>query len=119
MIYYQEISLSLKFPLDEPISSSSSFNLPSIENNPIKFIDYEYMLPAPRAFDIANHLAEWQGFNCDRSAIPEPSISNPVLVNWCRGYLNDMNASKEIVESLIDEIKAYYGLPGFYWGFGP
>ena len=28
------------------------------------------MLPAPRAFDIANHLAEWQGFNCDRSAIP-------------------------------------------------
>ena len=38
------------------------------------------------------------------------------MVNWCCGYLNDMNASKEIVESLIDEIKAYYGLPGFYWG---
>ena len=111
------IIIPKNFPLDEQsTTSSSSFNLPSIENNPIKFIDYEYMLPAPRAFDIANHLAEWQGFNCDRSAIPEPSISNPVLVNWCRGYLNDMNASKEIVESLIDEIKAYYGLPGFYWG---
>ncbi|KAL6451397.1 Etnk1 Ethanolamine kinase 1 [Candida maltosa Xu316] len=90
--------------------------LPSIETNPIKFIDYEYMLPAPRAFDIANHLAEWQGFNCDRSAIPEPSINNPTLVNWCKGYLNNFDAPLEEIESLIGEIKTYYGLPGFYWG---
>ncbi|CAX40669.1 choline kinase, putative [Candida dubliniensis CD36] len=108
------IIIPQNFKFDDKQTLSSS--LPSIENNPIKFIDYEYMLPAPRAFDIANHLAEWQGFNCDRSAIPEPSKSNPVLINWCRGYLNDMNASQEIVEQLIDEIKAYYGLPGFYWG---
>ena len=91
-------------------------NLPTIANNPIKFIDYEYMLPAPRAFDIANHLAEWQGFNCDRSAIPVPSYSNETLVTWCKGYLNNFDASKEEVEGLIDEIKTYYGLPGFYWG---
>lgn len=80
------IIIPKNFPLDEQsTTSSSSFNLPSIENNPIKFIDYEYMLPAPRAFDIANHLAEWQGFNCDRSAIPgtiniKPSIGQ--LVSW-------------------------------------
>lgn len=91
-------------------------SLPTIEKNPIKFIDYEYMLPAPRAFDIANHLAEWQGFDCDRSVIPTPHISNPVLVKWVKGYLNDENADMDKVGSLIEEIATFYGLPGFYWG---
>lgn len=90
--------------------------LPTTSENPIQFIDYEYMLPAPRAFDIANHFAEWQGFDCDRSAIPEPSIDNPVMVNWCKGYLNDANCSKLALEGLINEIECYYGMPGFYWG---
>lgn len=88
--------------------------LPTLQDNPIQFIDYEYMLPAPRAFDIANHFAEWQGFDCDRSAIPEPSKENPVMVNWCKGYLNNDDISE--VESLINEIECYYGMPGFYWG---
>lgn len=90
--------------------------LSPLNENPIQFIDYEYMLPAPRAFDIANHFAEWQGFNCDRSAIPEPSINNPVMVNWCKGYLNNNNASEQELLGLINEIESYYGMPGFYWG---
>ncbi|OVF09429.1 putative ethanolamine kinase [Clavispora lusitaniae] len=94
----------------------STLHLPSLEDNPLKFIDYEYMLPAPRAFDIANHFAEWQGFDCDRSAIPEPSASNPVMINWCKSYLNNIDASSEETGALIDEIACYYGMPGFYWG---
>lgn len=91
-------------------------SLKPISENPIQFIDYEYMLPAPRAFDIANHLAEWQGFECDRSAIPKPSIDNPTLLRWCRGYLNNPGASDEEVKSLVNEVICYYGVPGFYWG---
>lgn len=87
--------------------------LPAIEDNPIKFIDYEYMLPAPRAFDIANHLAEWQGFDCDRLRVLEPSRDNAVLVDWCRGYMGTADAD---VDELIEEIATFYGLPGFYWG---
>lgn len=94
----------------------SDASLLPIEDNPIQFIDYEYMLPAPRAFDIANHFAEWQGFDCDRSAIPEPSMNNPVMVSWCKGYLNDINVSQQELEGLINEIECYYGMPGFYWG---
>lgn len=90
--------------------------LTPISDNPIKFIDYEYMLPAPRAFDIANHMAEWQGFQCDRSAIPTPSAENPVMVKWVRSYLNDPHASDSEVQGLIDEIALFYGMPGFYWG---
>lgn len=91
-------------------------DLPDLSENPVKFIDYEYMLPAPRAFDIANHLAEWQGFDCDRSAIPVPNVNNPTLVKWVKGYLNNNNASTFEVELLIEEISTFYGLPGFYWG---
>lgn len=90
--------------------------LPALADNPIQFIDYEYMLPAPRAFDIANHFAEWQGFDCDRSAIPDPSPNNPVLVAWCKGYLNNEKALDAEIGALIDEIACYYGMPGFYWG---
>lgn len=94
----------------------TTFKLPSLETNPVKFIDYEYMLPAPRAFDIANHFSEWQGFDCDRSAIPEPSPSNPTMARWVKGYLNNENASSDQVSRLIEEISEYYGMPGFYWG---
>ncbi|ODV82088.1 ethanolamine kinase [Suhomyces tanzawaensis NRRL Y-17324] len=100
-----------EFDLESPLKS-----LPSLAENPIKFIDYEYMLPAPRAFDIANHLAEWQGFQCDRSRIPTPEPNNPTLTKWVKGYLNNENATSEEVNELIQEISTFYGLPGFYWG---
>lgn len=91
-------------------------NLPKLVDNPIQFIDYEYMLPAPRAFDIANHFAEWQGFDCNRLLIPEPFNTNETMVTWCKGYLNNPESSQEEVDSLIHEISCYYGMPGFYWG---
>ncbi|EGW30115.1 uncharacterized protein SPAPADRAFT_52945 [Spathaspora passalidarum NRRL Y-27907] len=102
--------------IPENHSHEPCITIPPINENPIKFIDYEYMLPAPRGFDIANHFAEWQGFNCDRSAIPNPSIDNPVMTHWVRAYLDDMQASNEQVGAVIDEIKLFYGMPGFYWG---
>ncbi|CAK9442014.1 uncharacterized protein LODBEIA_P58120 [Lodderomyces beijingensis] len=97
---------------------TDSAQLPQVQHNPVKFIDYEYMLPAPRAFDIANHLAEWQGFNCDRSAIPEPTTQNPVIVQFVRGYLDCVGESHDElkINQLVNEIKMFYGLPGFYWG---
>lgn len=99
------------FDFDKKLTS-----LPEVDENPIKFIDYEYMLPGPRAFDIANHFAEWQGFDCDRSAIPEPTLDNPILINFAKGYLNNSNAEKEEIETVVKEIIMFYGLPGFYWG---
>lgn len=94
----------------------TSETLPPLDKNPVKFIDYEYMLPAPRAFDIANHLAEWQGLDCNKAAIPEASSSNPIMVKWVKSYLNNENASDKEVDSLINEISSFYGMPGFYWG---
>ncbi|CAK7897912.1 hypothetical protein CAAN1_04S02102 [[Candida] anglica] len=106
--------LSGNIIIPEGYLENSSGTSPAI--NPIQFIDYEYMLPAPRAFDIANHFAEWQGFECDRSAIPDPTPSNPVMVKWVQGYLNDPHASEYQVNEVIEEIAMFYGMPGFYWG---
>lgn len=97
---------------------NDTHSIPPVDLNPVKFIDYEYMLPAPRAFDIANHLAEWQGFDCDRSAIPTPTIENPTILEFCKSYLDcvgDSNDNDKIKE-LVNEIAMFYGLPGFYWG---
>lgn len=110
------LSGNIIIPNDDSLLHTPLRELPPLEQNPIKFIDYEYMLPAPRSFDIANHLAEWQGFDCNRDAIPEPSIENETLVKWVKAYLNNFNATTEEIKSLIEEIHWYYGLPGFYWG---
>lgn len=107
------------------ITMSDMPSLPLNEINPISFIDYEYMLNAPRGFDIANHLQEWQGFNCDKLKILDPNKDNITLRKWCYSYLigsGDIKCSDlkvvidSHVDSLIDEIFFFYGVPGFYWG---
>lgn len=104
------------------IVSEEQNSLPNLKNdtktqeNPIQFIDYEYMIPAPRAFDIANHFSEWQGLNLDRSVLLSASVNNPVFVNWIKHYLNDSNEINLEIEKLAHEVSIYYGLPGFFWG---
>ncbi|EEU37151.1 uncharacterized protein NECHADRAFT_37289 [Fusarium vanettenii 77-13-4] len=36
----------------------------------VRFIDYEHATYCPRAFELANHFAEWTGFECDYSLLP-------------------------------------------------
>ncbi|GMM32198.1 hypothetical protein DAMA08_049430 [Martiniozyma asiatica (nom. inval.)] len=80
-----------------------------LNNNDVQFIDYEYLMWAPRAFDIANHFFEWQGFNCEIEKIPK--LNSQIMRDWCQNYLG----SSENVDLLIDEIRYFYGLPGLYW----
>uniref|UniRef100_A0A060T0F3 ethanolamine kinase n=1 Tax=Blastobotrys adeninivorans TaxID=409370 RepID=A0A060T0F3_BLAAD len=94
----------------------------------VKFIDYEYTMPAPRAFDLANHFMEWQGFDCVTELIPDPSHSNPVLRFWCYNYLSSVRhygsssvdssqpVTEKDIDELIDEVRTWWGMPGFYWG---
>lgn len=101
----------------------------------VSFIDYEYAMNAPRAFDIANHFMEWQGFDCNKSLIPKPEANNPVLRNWARDYLSYFNNKKSSSSStssstttttttnsekeinlLVQQVLDWWGMPGFYWG---
>lgn len=108
----------LRYSLSDS-TSTESYSLSHLVN----FIDYEYTMPAPRSFDLANHFMEWQGFDCKVELIPELKLSNPVLRYWAFHYLSAEASFKESrppaesdIDSLILEIASWWGMPGFYWG---
>lgn len=107
---------------------------------PVSFIDYEYTTPAPAAFDLANHFAEYVGFDCDMNKIPCRSRRRAFLKDYVVAYRehespppktngdstnghgtngvnghNTSNIDKD-VDQLMQEIDDFRGLPGLYWG---
>lgn len=112
-------------------SAAGSFALadPNTSNAVVSFIDYEYATPCPAAFDIANHFAEWGGFDCDFSVLPTRAQRRDFL----RAYLDAYNsfrgrdkgaAADEEEEArtaaefevLFAQVDRFRGAPGFYWG---
>ncbi|MCJ1396338.1 hypothetical protein MMC18_009227 [Xylographa bjoerkii] len=102
----------------------------------VSFIDYEYTTPCPAAFDIANHFAEWGGFDCDYSVLPTRSTRRAFLQEYLLSYYHHLyQASKgsmrtpKIIQPLLDgsnlnaeidilmaEVDRFRGIPGLYWG---
>lgn len=84
----------------------------------VAFIDYEYACPAPASFDIANHFAEWGGFDCDYSVLPTRAVRRAFLREYLHSYASHLHrACKEAeVEELFEHVEHYRGVPGFYWG---
>ncbi|KAJ5637452.1 hypothetical protein N7490_007331 [Penicillium lividum] len=93
---------------------------PSDDIAPINFIDYEYAVPAPAAFDIANHLAEWIGYDCDYNMIPTQSVRRQFLTEYTKSYIQhrklDASSEGEIVAKLSEDVDRFRGIPGLYWG---
>lgn len=107
------VILPEKFHPDHFSSYNNSNDEDSIVD--VQFIDYEYTMAAPRAFDLANHFMEWQGFECKTELIPEPVASNPVLRSWAKSYLGSSPSEKEVGE-VVDQVLNFWGMPGLYWG---
>ena len=86
----------------------------------VSFIDYEYGTPSPAAFDVANHFAEWAGYDCDYSAVPTRGQREAFVREYIRAYarLTDGVIADEDDEArkLMYEVDVFRGLPGFYWG---
>jgi len=97
--------------------------LPSDGARKVHLID-EYSTPCERAFDIANHFAEWGGFDCEYEKLPTKSTRHEFI----RVYLESFHqhrkdgveeVSEEEVQKLMDEVDLFRGLPGFYWYTSP
>jgi ethanolamine kinase len=93
------------------------------ENRPtVSFIDYEYATPSPAAFDLANHFAEWGGFDCDYSVLPTRSQRREFVREYVRHYFELLPGSSNAIDQesevakLFAEVDLYRGVPGFYWG---
>ena len=86
----------------------------------VNFIDYEYAVPAPAAFDLANHFAEWGGFDCDYNVLPTRGTRKAFLTDYLASYkkhLSNGGDDKEASsESLYEMVDRFRGIPGLYWG---
>lgn len=85
----------------------------------VAFIDYEYAVTCPAAFDISNHFAEWAGYDCDYSMVPTKTIRHEFLKEYLSSY--NAHSSKTLpdaatLEFLEAEVDRYRGMPGLYWG---
>lgn len=86
----------------------------------VHFIDYEYATPSPAAFDIANHFAEWGGYDCDYNMMPTRSIRREFLTEYVKSFVQhggkgaDSDQQK-VVEKLFHDVDRFRGIPGFYW----
>ncbi|KAK2760765.1 hypothetical protein FQN54_002001 [Arachnomyces sp. PD_36] len=87
----------------------------------VHFIDYEYATPSPAAFDIANHFAEWAGYDCDYGRVPTQSVRREFLAEYVKSYTHhlggdfDEAAQNKIADDLFNDIDRFRGIPGFYW----
>ncbi|KAK8055248.1 hypothetical protein PG993_000475 [Apiospora rasikravindrae] len=88
----------------------------------VAFIDYEYATPSPAAFDLANHFAEWGGFDCDFTVLPTRTERREFIAEYIKTYFAqlpnkpaDVDVDSEI-DKMCGEVDAFRGLPGFYWG---
>lgn len=85
----------------------------------VDFIDYEYATPSPAAFDVANHFAEWAGYDCDYSAVPKQDQRLAFVKEYIKAYFALTGESvdeDEEVRKLMTEVDVFRGVPGFYWG---
>ncbi|KAL4894063.1 kinase-like domain-containing protein [Aspergillus ambiguus] len=86
----------------------------------VQFIDYEYATPSPAAFDIANHFAEWAGYDCDFNMMPTRSVRRQFLTEYIHSYTHfkgiPESSQKELVDQLFHDVDRFRGIPGLYWG---
>jgi ethanolamine kinase len=84
----------------------------------VSFIDYEYATPCPAAFDLANHFAEWGGYNCDYHMLPTKSMRRQFLQDYLKSYKAhcDTPISDDMLDVLFEEVDQYRGMPGLYGG---
>ena len=106
----------------------SGVDLPNGDSKerPVSFIDYEYSTPGPAAFDGANHLAEWAGFDCEHQFVPTKSQRRDFLKYYVGSFRyhaisDDDTLAVEIdlkadIEQIYNQIDEFRGMPGFFWG---
>ncbi|KAF2866710.1 kinase-like domain-containing protein [Massariosphaeria phaeospora] len=119
-------------------SDADAHHQPTAAAARVSFIDYEYTSPAPAAFDLANHFAEWGGFDCDVHALPTRRVRRAFLRAYLHSYSQHLHPhnnhtspststttsttsdaasdSEPDLDALCAQVDAFRGVPGFYWG---
>lgn len=68
---------------------------------------------------MANHFAEWAGYDCDYSDIPKRSQRLAFVREYVETYIKLSGQNLDVEEEtrlLMEEVSIFRGVPGFYWG---
>ncbi len=86
----------------------------------VQFIDFEYSVPCPPAFDLANHFSEWAGYDCDYNMLPTQTTRRGFIERYLEYYTRhetELGKSRNLsVRQLCYEVDRYRGMPGLFWG---
>lgn len=84
----------------------------------VQFIDYEYAVPAPAAFELANHFSEWGGVQCDHAKLPSRSVRKTFITQYLQQYAKLVPQQTHVQgpDGLFEEVDKFRGIPGLYWG---
>ncbi|KAF8821401.1 phosphotransferase enzyme family protein, partial [Cardiosporidium cionae] len=88
-----------------------SGNIVKLDEGGVEFIDFEYGMPAERAFDIANHFNEYAGFECHWKNFPSETQQRAFLECYAMNHRD-----KPSVEKLMKETHAFLPVSHCYWG---
>ncbi|TID18296.1 Protein kinase-like (PK-like) [Venturia nashicola] len=98
----------------------------------VDFIDYEYCMPAPPAFELAYHFSEWAGFDCEYQFIATKSDRRRFIRSYVEAFHEYAKTTPDTVEKRSDldsmgmdiekdekylekQVDAFRGVPGMYW----
>ncbi|KAK0103009.1 hypothetical protein ONS95_000807 [Cadophora gregata] len=84
----------------------------------VDFIDFEYAMAAPAAFDIASHFSEWAGYECDYTLLPSQSLRRRFLTEYTSTYNSLRNPENGMIDldEMCAEVDKFRGVPGYVWG---
>lgn len=103
---------------DEPSSSSGNTTEEEIK---VYFIDFEYASYNYRAFDIANHFCEYQGFQVDTTKYANEQQQKSFITHYLEVFDEKtgrwtIEGNEDSVESLFKEVEICAMLSDLYWG---
>ena len=78
---------------------------------------YEYAVPCPAVFDLANHFSEWGSLDCDYSMLPGRHVQRMFIEEYLRSYSKNValnNTVQAAIDDLLMSVDWYRGMPGFY-----
>lgn len=98
-----------------------AYNIMLPKNGSVQFIDLEYSGYNPPAFDIANHLFEYAGFECDLSRLPDAPLRRAFIKEYLSAKHCFTSTTPPVIEdSTLDAfhrcVLAYMVLDNFFWG---
>lgn len=83
----------------------------------VHFIDFEYAVPCPPAYDLANHFSEWAGYDCDYNLLPTRSTRRQFIEQYLEYFGRHAERSRNLSpDQLCQEVDRYRGMPGLVWG---